>query len=428
MAEEIIIPYAPRFVQQQIHDALELYRFAVIIAHRRLGKTVAMINHLIKAAVTCPLKRPHCAYIAPLYNQAKSIAWQYLKEFTATTPGIKRNESELYVEFPNEARVRLFGADNPDSLRGNYFDALVLDEVADMKPTLWGEVLYPAIVDRHGSAVFIGTPKGLNLLHEIYNKGLKDPAWYCAMYPVTNTDVISPSEIEEIKSAISDPQFRQEFMCDFMASAENVFIPLDLVRKARDSEPGTESWAPMIMGVDVAREGNDQSVVYVRQGLKTVAIEKFRIPDLMDLADQVLRLIDKYSPATTYIDSVGMGSGVVDRLRQMGASVVESKAGERAVNLKYANKRAEMWAAMKQWLSDGGSIPDDYQLITELTGVTYQHNVRDQLQLEKKSDMKKRGLTSPDCADALAMTFSSVGNFFDNCSFNDFPEGMRAAA
>jgi hypothetical protein len=425
---ETEIPYEPRPVQREIHAAVEQHRFSVIIAHRRLGKTVAMVNHLIKQALLCPLSRPHCAYIAPLYNQAKSVAWHYVKEFSAVIPGSKHNESELYVEFPNGGRVRLFGADNPDSLRGNYFDTLVLDEVADMKPELWGEVLYPALVDRHGSVVFIGTPKGINLLYEIYTQGLQRPDWHCAVYRVTDTDVIPPHEIVEIKESMSEPQFRQEFMCDFMASAENILIPLDLVQRAKDAQPSSELWAPIVMGVDVAREGDDESVCYVRQGLNTIGIHRFRILDLMALADQVSRLMDQYQPAMTFVDSVGIGAGLVDRLRQMGKSVAESNAGSMPLNKKYANRRAEMWVAMRDWLDMGGQIPNDYRLMTDLTSVTYLHNVRDQLQLEKKADMKKRGLSSPDSADALAMTFSNVNQFFGSVDVMAFPDNLREAA
>src|SRR5690606_9560529 len=137
----------------------------------------------IKAAVGCRLPRPRYGYVAPLYSQAKSIAWDYLKHYTAPIPGVRRNESELWVELPNGARIRLFGADNPDSLRGMYFDGVALDELAQMKPDTWTEVIRPALTDRGGFAVFIGTPKGVNIFHDLYQQAVRDPAWFAGFYP-----------------------------------------------------------------------------------------------------------------------------------------------------------------------------------------------------------------------------------------------------
>jgi phage terminase large subunit-like protein len=123
-------------------------RFAVLVAHRRAGKTVACVNELIKGALTCQAKNPRFAYIAPLFKQAKDVAWEYLKEYTAVIPGREVNETELRVDLPNGGRIRLYGADNPDALRGIYLDGVILDEYADMRPSIWTEVLRPALSDR----------------------------------------------------------------------------------------------------------------------------------------------------------------------------------------------------------------------------------------------------------------------------------------
>lgn len=134
----------------------------MIVCHRRFGKTVLAVNQLIKAAALCPLQRPRFAYIAPTYKQGKAIAWDYLKHYSAPIPGVEKNESELWVQLPNEARVRIFGADNPDSLRGIYLDGVVLDEYGMMARNTFSEVLRPALSDRKGWAAFIGTPNGKN--------------------------------------------------------------------------------------------------------------------------------------------------------------------------------------------------------------------------------------------------------------------------
>ncbi len=134
-------------------------RWAVLVCHRRAGKTVASINDLIKRAIKENKPDGRYFYLCPFYSQAKSVAWDYLCRF-AKPAMVKANQSELWVELHNGSRIRLFGADAPDSLRGNYCDGIVLDEYADMKPRVWGEIIRPLLADRLGWAVFIGTPKG----------------------------------------------------------------------------------------------------------------------------------------------------------------------------------------------------------------------------------------------------------------------------
>ena len=114
-----------------------------------------------------------------------------LRYYTAPIPGIKVNASELSVTLPNGSMIRIFGADNPDALRGGYFDIVVLDEVAQMKPEVWHEIIRPALAARGGSAVFIGTPKGQNLFKELFDRGLKgdDPEWTSVMYRADETGV-----------------------------------------------------------------------------------------------------------------------------------------------------------------------------------------------------------------------------------------------
>ena len=201
----IKIPYTPRYPQDEIHQQLESHRFSVLVAHRRLGKTVLAVNHLIKRAICDGKKRGFYAYIAPFRVQAKQIAWNYLKHYTSVIPMIKVNEGELSITMPNGAVIRIFGADNPDALRGIYLDGVVLDEVAQMKPEVWGEILRPALSDRHGWAVFIGTPKGVNLFSQMYDRALALQAsgsedWAAMLYSVDQTGVIPPKELEALKS------------------------------------------------------------------------------------------------------------------------------------------------------------------------------------------------------------------------------------
>ena len=140
------IPYKPREYQKQVHDSLK--RFNVLVCHRRFGKSVLSINELIKTAAAKP--RSLCAFIAPTYRQGKAIAWEYLKYYTKPLMylGGSRNETELRIDLFNESRIQIFGADNPDSIRGMGFDAVVLDEYAIMSPRVWTEIVRPAVSDK----------------------------------------------------------------------------------------------------------------------------------------------------------------------------------------------------------------------------------------------------------------------------------------
>lgn len=153
---KVIIDYTPR--QQFIPFHARSKRFALLVCHRRAGKTVACINDLVAKALNFKkFKNGSFAYVAPYYGQAKSVAWQYLVDATRDLPGTVVKVSELSVTLYNGSKIRLFGADNPESLRGLYFDGLILDEVGDMRESIW-TVVRPALADRTGWIVFIGTP------------------------------------------------------------------------------------------------------------------------------------------------------------------------------------------------------------------------------------------------------------------------------
>ena len=130
---------------------------------------------LIHAALTCERDNGRFAYLAPTYAQAKDTAWEYLKRFTADIPGAEQRESDLMVRFTNGARVRLYGAENYDRLRGTFADGVVLDEYGDIDPRAWPEVIRPSLADRNGWAVFIGTPKGRNDFYSIHKEANGNP-------------------------------------------------------------------------------------------------------------------------------------------------------------------------------------------------------------------------------------------------------------
>ena len=198
---------------------------------------------------------------------------------------------------------------------------------------------------------------------------------------------------------------------DFPRASSLQFIPEDLIKLAFERhvsvDPAAFRDAPIILGVDVAREGDDQTVIAARQGIYVhPQIQKFRIPDLMRVASLVAEAIRKWTPAATCIDAIGLGAGVVDRLRQLGYSIVSVKASETAIDdRKYTNRRAELWAGYKTWLEEGGCLPEDDELRQDSIGIEYGYDAKERLVMEKKPDMKRRGLASPDIAEAILQTF-----------------------
>ena len=392
----ITIPYHPRQAQRQIHPQLETHRFCVLVTHRQLGKTVCAVNHLLKKALQNTRPHPRYFYLAPFLKQAKMIAWDYLKRYSAPLPGVGVNEAELCLRLPNGARIWVCGADNPDALRGTYADGVVLDEYAQIKPDVFTEI------------------KGQNAFFELFNRAQKaaqeEPGvWWVGVFRADESGVISSGELERLRRETPANIFRQEYLCDFTASAENVLIPIDCVLQAcaRRYAPAEVRFAPKIIGIDPARFGNDRSVIFLRQGLKTWEPLVFRQLDNMALAERAARQIETFRPDAVFVDA-GCGGGVIDRLRQLGFSVTEVPfGGAPARPGQYANKRAEMWGEMAAWIKAGGSLPECAELKADLCQVCYDFDAAGRLRLEPKEKIKERCGKSPDTADALALTFAA---------------------
>ncbi len=196
-------------------------------------------------------------------------------------------------------------------------------------------------------------------------------------------------------------------MGKFPPGQSNALIAADLVSEASQRKVGAREYQedPKVLGVDVARFGDDETVIAMRQGNVCYRMKVFRDLDLMETAGQVALAIQKHKPAATFIDATGVGGGVVDRLRELKYQVTGVEFGSKALQKGFLNRRAEMWWGMAEWLKQG-ALPDDAQLLSELPGPTYKYRSDGALQLEAKEDMKKRGIPSPNRADALALTFA----------------------
>lgn len=189
------------------------HRFSVAVCHRRMGKTVSAINQLLHSALNCDKKEPRYAYIAPTYSQAKRIAWDYLKEYTRPVEAV-HNIAELRADFMGR-RISLYGADNPDALRGIYLDGCVIDEIGDVNPSLFTEVIRPALSDRLGWCLFIGTPKGANHFKDLKDHAESDNDWGFVSFKASDTGLIAQSELDDAKKAMGDNKYEQEFEISF---------------------------------------------------------------------------------------------------------------------------------------------------------------------------------------------------------------------
>ena len=408
----ITLDYIPRTWQRECH--VKKQRFSVYALHRRSGKTELAIMELIDKAIKTDKELAMFVYVAPFLRQAKAIAWARLKqkiEPLRRQSVIEINEGELSVRFKhNGAIIRLFGGDNPDAMRGLRLDGIVMDEVAQLKNELWIDIVQPALSDRLGWSIFIGTPSGINLFSELYYKAIEEDDWAAARYTVFDTDSLHPNEVTRLKRDMSETSFAREYLCDFSAQGDDQLIALADTEDAakRVYQADHVKLFPVILGIDPARFGDDRSVVFRRQGKQAFKPVVYRGIDNMELASRVANLIEEHNPDAVFCDA-GAGSGVIDRLRQLSYDVIEVPFGGKALKQQqYINRRSEMWWLMKEWIEEGGAIPNDIALKQELATPIYWYDNVGRRVLESKDQIKKRlqGAGSPDLADALALTFA----------------------
>lgn len=163
-----------------------------------------------------------------------------------------------------------------------------------------------------------------------------------------------------------------------------------------------------MFGVDVARFGDDRSVLLARNVDQVIEIHSWRGLDTMQTAAKVAEMATRMSPDAIFVDGAGVGGGVVDRLKGLNYKCFDVNAGSKATDdRRYLNRRAEMWGQMRDWLRDRGGIPDMPDLVDDLLSPLYKFDASNRIQLEKKEEMKARGLASPDVGDALALTFAA---------------------
>ena len=218
-------------------------------------------------ALTSKKKAFRGAFFAPTRVQAKLIAWDYLKHYSRKVPGMKFNETELRADFPTGARVTLFGAENPDSARGQYFDQVFCDEYAQMDERMFPEIIRPAVADRLGGVAFIGTPAGMNSFYDLYEKAKGDAAWYTCIHKASETKLIPETELQEARNLLTEDQYQQEFECSWTANVSGTVYGKILDKMEEKEQIGKYPFDPAYP-VDVYFDlgiSDDTSILFIQQ-------------------------------------------------------------------------------------------------------------------------------------------------------------------
>lgn len=228
----VVIPYKPRKHFVPLHQSPKRWKF--VVAHRRAGKSVALINEIIKRALqnTRTFPHPRYAYVGPSFAQTKDLIWGYVKHYTASIPGCKISEGDLQLTLPNGATVNLYGgAAAYERMRGLYFDGIVLDEFSMLNPAVLSTVVRPCLADYRGWAVVAGTSNGDDHFHELKKKNQKDPSWDFYIIPVTDTDALHPDEVVEMTKDMTPEEYAREMLCSFEAPIAGAYYA-DLMNQA----------------------------------------------------------------------------------------------------------------------------------------------------------------------------------------------------
>ena len=286
---------------------------------------------------------------------------------------------------------------------------LIFDEASAIDDKVW-EVAEGALVDEDTEIIWLafGNPtRNTGRFRECF--GRFKHRWQTFQIDSRQVEGTNKQQIEQwIADYGEDSDFvRVRVRGEFPRAGSSQFIPSDIVSEARRNSLPAVAGLPKILSVDVARFGDDQTVIGMRQGRKAYILAKLRGQSTVQVAERVIEKIDAEHPDVVVVDGDGIGGGVIDQLRfrGYGGKVFEFHGGIEAKEpAKYFNRRAEVWGEMRDWLANA-QIPDDPELEADLTGPQYGFSSKSQIQLERKEDMKKRGLASPDCGDMLAMTF-----------------------
>ena len=420
-----VFGYNPTEFQTSVHRLRRLYKYLVLVAHRRFGKTELGIEELSAGALTCNKRLPTFGYLAPTLKQAKNIAWEKMQYFWEearrngiTNVTISKTNTQIKVHRGGDigvATIELAGWEEPESLRGPYWDGVVVDEAADQKPGVWGKIIAPRLADRNGWAIITGTVKGLDQFYDFYQKGLdsKMDAWGSIMFDIESTrgkiPWLSEQALNDLRQGVTDIEWDQEMNCNWNASSENILIPLKIIETAAGRNLKPESWvnSSHILGVDVAGYGEDPFCIARRWGAWYAETTSIRAIEPKMLASRIILMVNEHKIDGVVVDGTGgFAGGLMEALTNMGCPcpVYEINFKSKATDeVHFANIRAEMWYKMSEHLKQSGGLENDIELKRDLSAPSFKY-ANGRMILEPKEDIRKKLGRSPDKGDAYALT------------------------
>jgi hypothetical protein len=307
--------YRPHPGQVSLHrsDA----RFRVAVCGRRWGKTLASTAEITKSAWEIPGSLSF--WVAPVYRQSM-IAFNLAKGGLPRGTVTAINKVERNIRLINGSVIEFKSAEIPQNLRGFGIDFLVVDEAAFLPRELWEEVLRPALSDREGKALFVGTPKGKNWFFELFCRG-RDPAeehWGSFTFPTTNNPYIKEEEVIEARKSLCDRAFRQEYMAQFVEDADGVFFGVTrcVGGELRDPVPGGHYFA----GLDIGRRKDYTVLAILDSAGRLVHFDRLRKVSWGRIKRRMAGALKKYNRAVVWVDSTGVGDPIVEDLTRMGVS------------------------------------------------------------------------------------------------------------
>ena len=392
-------------------------RIAVASGHG-VGKS-ALVGMVVDWAMsTCPKTR--IVVTANTENQLRTKTWPEIAKWVRlaanadwwAVPAMSMYEKANEKSWRADASP--WSENNTESFAGLHNEGsrivLIMDEASGIADKVW-EVAEGALTDANTEIIWIafGNPtRNTGRFRECFGK--QRHLWQTRQIDSRTVEGVNREYLDELVSNYGeDSDFvRVRVKGEFPRAGSNQFIASDVVEKAQARKVDNDTGAPLIMGVDIARFGDDKCVIRYRRGRNGNVLPalKWRDRDTHFSANKIAEEIKRWKPDAVFIDGGGVGAGVVDNLKAWGFNVIEVNFGATAGNERdYANKRAEMWGLCRDWL-ETGSIDDDSELRDDLIGPEYGFDKDGRIQLERKEDMKKRGVASPDDGDALVLTFA----------------------
>jgi len=369
-------------------------------------------------------------YIGPLHTQTRQIVWMGTdddgKRFLDYIPPqiiAKKRNAVMEIDLINGSMIKIVGSDQYDNLMGLNAQGAIFTEYSLQKPAAW-DYIRPMMANNGGWALFNGTPRGLNHMYNMSNMAKKNDAWFYQYLTRDDTGYPTLAAIQADREAgMKESLIEQEYYVSWDSSAEDVFIPLDLIAPTLENEIPEADYMgqPRIFGVDVAYAAKgDKAVITYRQGRKVHWIRWYQGMDNMAFANEISRLSKIINPHIINIDA-GRGEGVISRLEQLGHTeqVRWVHFGGKVYEEGIYNMKALMWIRMLAWFQDDNR-PDlsnldespytnedvEEQLIQELSTPFMLLDEKQQVRVEPKSSLKARGESSPDLAESLGLTFA----------------------